>query len=80
MPNAKITKNILGHRMQKARKQAGIGQAELAAILEEDFGISMERSLVSRIERKERPVRDIELDAIAKALSVTPNYLLGWTE
>jgi len=78
MPNARINTNILGERLKEAREKAALEQAELSAILSVDYGIELERSIISRIERNKRPVRDIELDAIAKALDVTPNWLLGW--
>lgn len=80
MPNAKVSTNVVGKWVRLAREKAGIDQAELSAILSVEYQIEIERSIISRIERGVRPVRDIELAAIAKALDVSPNYLLGWSE
>ncbi len=80
MPNAKINTNVVGKWIRLAREKAGIDQAELSALLSVEYQIEIERSIISRIERGVRPVRDIELHAVAKALGVTPNYLLGWDD
>ncbi len=80
MPNAKITANRVGKRIRLAREAAGMDQAELSALLSVEYEIELERSIISRIEREMRPVRDIELAALAEALAVSPNWLLGWDE
>jgi len=77
MPSPKITGNIIGHRVQKARKVANITQIELSTILGVDYKIELSPELISRIESGSRPVRDKELKAIADVLDVTPNDLFG---
>lgn len=77
MPNAKITGNIIGFRVQKARQQAGMTQLELSVTLDVDYEIDLRPELISKIESGARPVRDKELKAIADALGVTPNRLFG---
>ncbi len=77
MPNPKVTGNIIGHRVQKARKAAGITQLELSTILGVDYKIELSPELISKIESSLRPVRDKELKAISDVLKVTPNDLFG---
>lgn len=77
MPNSKITGNVIGHRVQKARKKAGITQLELSTILAVDYSIELRTELISKIESGRRPVRDKEIAAITKVLGVTPNDLFG---
>ncbi len=67
-------KNIIGSRVRKARKESNITQAELAARLQVS-GIKIERPSISKLEVGSRPVTDIEIDAIAKALNVTISWL-----
>lgn len=78
MPHARITGNIIGAAIQKARLKAGINQVDLAAALSIDYGIEMTQNLVSKIESGRRPVRDKELAAICTILNVTPNTIFGW--
>jgi transcriptional regulator with XRE-family HTH domain len=68
--------NISGARIRLAREQRKIGQVELAAALKVDFRLALDQSDISEIERCARGVKDFELDAIARALGVTPNWLL----
>ena len=51
---------------------------EFAATLCVDHSINLERVQISTIERGIRSVKDKELDAIARVLEVTPNWLMGW--
>lgn len=68
--------NISGPRIRKAREQRGWDQSDLAAALEVDFQIKLAQSDISEIERQKRGVKDFELDAIARLLAVSPQWLL----
>ena len=69
-------KNICGERVHEARRRLKLSQAELAARLQV-AGVNIERDSVSRIEIGTRFVADYELLALARALGVTTDYLLG---
>ena len=77
MPIAKVTGNIIGNNVRKARLAKNMDQVELAAKLEVDFDITFSQRTISDIEQGRRSVRDIELLAITRALNVTPNDLFG---
>jgi transcriptional regulator with XRE-family HTH domain len=70
------TQNISGVRIREIRRQHGLDQVELAAALNVDYGIKLEQSDISEIERQVRSLRDYELDAIAKVLDTDPVWLL----
>ncbi len=53
-------------------------QHELSAALSVDHTIELSNKVIHRIEKGARPVRDVELIAIAKVLSVSPNWLCKW--
>ncbi len=71
-------RNIVGGRVRKARKAAKppITQIDLIARLEL-LGIMIDQSTLSKIEHEQRPVTDIEVVALAKALKVSTAWLLG---
>lgn len=73
-------KNLSGERIRIARKRNGMRQVELSAALDLEFGIVLDQSDVSEIERQVRGVRDIELDAVARILQVSPLWLLRGEE
>lgn len=68
--------NISGARIRQARLQHDLDQVELAAALNVDYGVKLEQSDISEIERQVRSVKDYELDAISKVLDVDPVWLL----
>lgn len=68
--------NISGERIRQARLQHELAQVELAAALNVDYGIKLEQSDISEIERQVRSLRDYELDAISKVLDIDPIWLL----
>lgn len=70
------SQNICGSRIRQMRRQHGLDQVELAAALNIDYGIKLEQSDISEIERQVRSLRDYELDAIAKVLDIDPVWLL----
>jgi HTH-type transcriptional regulator, cell division transcriptional repressor len=71
-------KNVVGTRVRQARKQAKppITQLELLARLQV-MGMIIEQPALSKIESGYRPVTDIEVVALARALGVSADWLLG---
>lgn len=69
--------NICGPRVKKLRESNEWGQVELAAALFVDYGIEIEQSDISEIERKARGVKDFELKALAGVFGVSADWLLG---
>ncbi len=78
MSVSQVKGNIIGKRVKEARQKLGLSQVEFAATLCVDHNINLERVQISTIERGLRSVKDKELDAIARILEVTPNWLMGW--
>jgi transcriptional regulator with XRE-family HTH domain len=76
---AKINKdrNLIGDRVRQARYNASpkITQNDLLARLD-IRGIVLEKTAISKIEAKTRPITDIELVALADALGVSILWLL----
>lgn len=70
-------KNLIGDRVRQARHKAKskVTQIDLLARLAVR-GINLEKTTISKIEAKTRPVTDIELVAIADALNVSVLWLL----
>jgi len=70
-------RNIVGSRVCLARKKAtpAITQADLIARLQ-ILGIVTDQSTLSKIEHQQRPVMDIMVVALAKALKVSVAWLL----
>jgi transcriptional regulator with XRE-family HTH domain len=73
-----MSKNLIGDRLRLARltKKPIVRQKDLLARLDL-MEIYMPESSISKIEAGTRSVTDIELAAIAKALRVDVNWLLG---
>lgn len=73
----KIQRNLIGDRVKKARHKSKpkMTQTDLLARLAVR-GIELEKTSISKIEAKTRPVTDIELVAIAEALGVNIMWLL----
>ena len=70
-------KNIIGARIRKTRLEAKppITQEDLVARLQLD-GLKIDKGMISRIEKGDRLVTDIEVKAIAKALKVSVGWLI----
>jgi transcriptional regulator with XRE-family HTH domain len=68
--------NVSGQRIRQVRLQHGLDQVELAAALNVDYGVKLEQSDISEIERQVRAVKDYELDAISRVLDIDPIWLL----
>ncbi len=64
-------KNVVGSRIRELRHRAGrrVTQEELAARLQAQ-GLEIDRTAISKIEAGKRPVTDVEMIAICKALDV----------
>lgn len=74
----KLPRNLIGDRVRQARHKSKpkVTQTDLLARLAVR-GIELEKTSVSKIEAKTRPVTDIELVTIADALGVSILWLLG---
>lgn len=70
-------KNIVGTRVRHARKSAKppITQNDLVACLQLQ-NMSIDQSGLSKLENGQRPISDIEVLALARALKVSPEWLL----
>ncbi len=73
-------RNIVGIRVRQARKAAEppITQLDLIARLQL-LDMNIDQSGLSKTENGQRPVTDIEVVALAKALKVTEEWLLKGT-
>ena len=70
------TRNIVGARVEARRKEMGMKQKELLSLLQEQ-GIEINASGLSKLEGQIRSVPDYELVALANALQISVNRLLG---
>lgn len=64
-----------GNRVRDRRKELGLSQTELAV----KIGYK-DKSTVAKIESGDRDLPRSKIVEIAEALSVTPQYLLGWED
>ena len=65
----------IGEKIRLRREQLGMSQTELARL----SGYKT-RSAINKIENDGRNVSQEKINAIARALRVTPSYLMGWEE
>lgn len=68
--------NLSGNRIKERRNILGLTQVDVAASLEVDLGIRLDRSDISEIERGVRAIKDTELAAFAKVLGISPLWLM----
>jgi len=68
--------NVVGKYVKKIREQQDLTQEQLAIRIEM-AGWQVDRFIVSKIERDDRQVSDIEAQLIAKALKVSISALFG---
>ena len=73
------SKNLIGARVESARKEQGMKQKELLAQLQVR-GVDLSASGLSKLEGKVRYVTDFELLALADILSVSVQWLLTGEE
>jgi len=71
-----VRKNIIGKRIRQARKSANppVTQKDLVARLEVQ-GMTIDQSGISKIESGLRPITDMEVILLAKALKVSVAWL-----
>lgn len=69
-------RNLVGARVELARKNQGMKQKELLAQLQVS-GVDMNASGLSKLEGQVRHVTDFELVALADILNVSVDWLLG---
>ena len=72
-------RNLVGARVTQARLARGMKQTELLAQLQL-AGVDLSVPALSLLEGQKRPVSDIELNALADILKVSPDWLLRRTE
>ena len=72
-------KNLVGARVTEARGRLGMKQVELLARLQTS-GVDISVPALSLLEGQKRPVTDRELCALADALHVSVDWLLGRSE
>lgn len=65
----------IGERIRERRESLGMTQSELARAV----GYTS-RSTINKIEKDGRGISQDKIVAIAKALKVTPSYLMGWED
>ena len=68
--------NLCGKQIKVARVDREMHQVELAAALSVECDIEMNQSMISAIERGQRRVSDVELDALARVLGKTVTWLV----
>ena len=68
--------NVCGERVRLARKRKGLSQEQLAVRMQLT-GHSITQKAVSRLEAGVRVVPDYEVPLLARALEVSPLWLLG---
>ena len=73
------SKNLIGARVESARKEQGMKQKELLAQLQVR-GVDLSASGLSKLEGQVRYVTDFELLALADILSVSVQWLLTGEE
>lgn len=69
-------RNLVGARVETARKNQGMKQKQLLAQLQV-HGVDMNASGLSKLEGQIRFVTDFELLTLAKILNVSVDWLLG---
>jgi transcriptional regulator with XRE-family HTH domain len=81
VPKSAKRKNISGRRIREARDRfrPPLTQDRLSGKLAR-LGIQLDRATIAKIESNLRGVLDFELRAIAKALGVRVDWLLGGEE
>jgi transcriptional regulator with XRE-family HTH domain len=71
-------RNIVGPRIREARYRSGqrVTQEQLAARLQ-TLNVDLDQTAISKIESGKRPITDIEIVAICKALGITVSTLFN---
>ena len=69
------TRNIVGAKVARLRKEKNIKQKDLVAVLQ-NMGMDICDTSMSRLEGQERLVQDFEVRILAQALGVSIKWLL----
>jgi len=69
------TKNIIGNKIRKLRKDNNLSQEELMGQLQL-LGFDSERGVIKRIENGTRFISDVELRLFSKFFNVSYEYLM----
>ena len=72
-------KNLIQDRLVEARAKKNLSQRALAECLQR-IGVDVDKNVITRIETGKRYVTDIELQAFAKILDVSYEYLIDGKE
>lgn len=67
----------VGRRVQAARKDAGVGQVQLAEAMSVRLATPWQQSTVTKVETGRRPLKFDEAIALASELGVTLDWLAG---
>ncbi len=70
------TRNIVGAKVERIRKEKHIKQKDLVAMLQSK-GMDICDTSMSRLEGQNRLVQDFEIPILAEALGVSVEWLLG---
>lgn len=78
MTSGRVKKNIVGRRIAEARnsRKPELTQDALSGRLAR-LGVHLDRAAIAKIENSYRRVLDYELKALAEALGVQVDWLLG---
>lgn len=68
--------NVIGRYVKEIREKQGLTQEQLAIRIE-IAGWKIDRFIVSKIERGDRHLSDVEVQTIAQALKVSVSRLFG---
>lgn len=68
--------NVIGKYVKEIREKQGLTQEQLAIRIE-IAGWKIDRFIVSKIERGDRHLSDVEVQTIAQALKVSVSRLFG---
>ena len=72
-------KNLIRDRLVEARAKKNLSQRALAECLQR-IGVDVDKNVITRIETGKRYVTDIELQAFARILDVSYEYLIDGKE
>ena len=70
-----VVVNIIGSRVASVRRKQKLSQLALSRLVN-NGAAGLDRAAIAKIENSLRQVRDFEVVALAKALKVTPLWLL----
>ncbi len=69
--------SVLGERIKQLRKEKGLNQTQLAELLNREFGLKIDRAMVSKWETDYQTPVINTIKCMAKIFDVTMDYLNG---